>query len=326
MKNPTDAVLLLFVCCLPLLAGVGGCANPHHRTSHEKRHESVIKDVSVKLVANPNDPELLVARGTAYWCAGQLGRTLSDMKQAYERSLSDFNRAIGIDPENREAYRGRAKANFLLDKTEEGRADQKRYIALAPEEYVRDESSKGLGYVSRDNDTFILPVTGFCFADRELILGSTTAAQAQEMLPPETASERISPVVGKITKPRIGKVAGVIDNVRLRYRPNAFPFAFLIFDKNDKLVVVYLVQSMQFDIKDPIHPFDLQIGPKKLEKVEELMRKYQFTEIYRDGWQKTMRADITPCVTVDIKMPTTPEPDPSYVSYVLEYIYTCDTD
>ena len=75
-----------------------------------------------------------------------------------------------------------------------------------------------------------------------------------------------------------------------------------------------------------------RIGRKRFEKYQDLMRQYQFTEVYRDkkhlkyGYEfgyKTMRADITPCVTLDIGMRIVPKS--TTVMYVTEYIYTCPT-
>ena len=69
-----------------------------------------------------------------------------------------------------------------------------------------------------------------------------------------------------------------------------------------------------------------KIARKRHEKYRDLMRQYQFAEVYRqtilDDY-KVMRAEITPCVTVDISVPV--EPEPTLVMYNVEYIYTCPT-
>ena len=67
----------------------------------------------------------------------------------------------------------------------------------------------------------------------------------------------------------------------------------------------------------------------RLERYQDLMRRHPFVEVYRESdtvWdaKKTLRAEITPCVTVDIAVPIEPSIYDS-VTYIIDYIYTCPT-
>jgi hypothetical protein len=182
-----------------------------------------------------------------------------------------------------------------------------------------------------------------------LILGSTTKTQAVKILPPPPWNYAYAdgPIpVYRPTKPRIGKVGKVVDSARYNYKTQIeqyFPLKhwrdlLLVFDKNNKLIVIrtydtiFLTGLRSFSLDEIGNERLKQIAHKRYEKYQDLMRQHQFTEVYRDsehatyGYKysdKTMRAEITPCVTVDITVPI--EPSSKSVLYTLEYIYTCPT-
>lgn len=332
MMNFTVAVPLLSL-CLTLMLGIGGCTTlllgKSYHGFHDERHRRVITDTTAMLERNPNDAELYVARGKAYYCRLQ-----------YKEALSDFNRAIGIDSENAAAYRLRGITSKIVDfqalevktlpYTHKGyEADTKKADILEPRK-LDEEINQGFGYISNITNEFIYPVTGDCVAESYLILGSTTTTQVAEMLPPPQwpgIGTAIYPVY-KPTKSRIGKVGKVVDNARYRFTPEKPWRMELVFDINDKLVVIWTIDSMTIGFGDERQR---KIGRKRLEKYRDLMRQHQFVEVYkvyRDTGdtmfdKKTLRAEITPCVTVDIAVPL--KPQSTYVIYSVEYIYTCPT-
>jgi len=321
--------------------GIGGCAElllgKSYHGFHEERQGKIITDITSKLERNPYDAELYVVRGKAYSCIRQ-----------YEKALSDFNRAIEIDPENAAAYRGRGPAAQKVDYKKIGNdnspennlkrtrvfkkreADINKSNILNPGK-LDEEINQGFGYISKTTNELIYPVAGDCVAENDLILGSTTKTQVAEMIPPQwnTVGTNIYPVY-KPTKPRMGKVGEVVENARYWFKPVEPWRMRLVFDKNDKLVVIQYVDTMSFYESFPER--SKKISRMRLEKYRDLIRQHQFTEVYRDaehavyGYEyrdKTMRGEITPCVTVDITVPI--EPRSTSVTYVIEYIYTCPT-
>lgn len=321
--------------CLSLMFGLGGCTTLNFWRSyedfHDERHGRVITDTTAKLERDPYDAGLYVARGKAYYC-----------KRQYEKALSDFNQAIEIDSENAEAYRGRGSASKMVDYqalavkrapyTHKGHVEDTKKADILEPGKLDEDINQGFGYISNVTSEFIYPVTGVCFAGIDLILGSTTKTLAAEMLPPDPYYAYGPTPVYRPAKPRIGKVGKVVDNARYNYEPyieQYFSYGpldslLLVFDNNDKLVVIRSFDSMFLNglgnerLK--------KIARKRHEKYRDLMRQYQFAEVYRETIlddYKVMRAEITPCVTVDISVPV--EPEPTLVMYNVEYIYTCPT-
>jgi len=342
MKFPGSVPLLSL--CLLLMFGIGGCAElllgKSYQDFHNERHERTIVGTTAKLEKNTYDAGLYVTRGWAYFCAHK-----------YEKALSDFSRAIAIDPENAAAYRGRGNASRAADfqAPPDGviRHPHKGYVAdinkaniLEPGK-LDEEINQDFGYVSNVTSEFIYPVPGACFAEIDLILGSTTTTQAAEMLPPKPYDAYGPVPVYRPTKPLIGKVGQVVANVRYKYAPNlSLPYTgvtnrslLLVFDKNDKLVVIRNIDAMLLKgigtmLDDLGNERLKKISRERYKKYRDLMRQHQFSEVYRETILhelKVMRAEITPCVTVDISVPAEPEPEPASVIYIVEYIYTCST-
>ena len=339
--NLADGTPLLSLSLL-LMIGIGGCASYSYKDFHDDRHGRVITEATIKLEINPRDAGLYATRGRAYYC-----------RREYEKALSDFNRAIEMDPNNAIAYRGRGIASKIVDR----RALPKSSVISGPHEgFVADtnkanlldlerleaEINQGFGYISNVTNEFIYPVTGYCIKGTiNLILGSTTTTQAAEMLPPKDfTSHGARAFRGKGDKPRIGKVGKVVDNARSFYKTDydTLPSVTLIFDMNDKLLVIRHVDSMRLEKINDINQSKaanerlLRIERKRFEKYRDLMSRYQMTEVYRDkkhpkyGYEysdKTMRAEITPCVILDITTPIVPKS--TSVMYITEYIYTCPT-
>jgi len=315
--------------------GIGGCAElllgRSYQDFHNERHERTIASTTTKLEKNTYDAGLYVTRGWAYYCVSQ-----------YENALSDFNRAIEIDSENAAAYRGRGITSKVVDfqalaiptmpYTHKGYIeDTKKADRLKPEK-LDEEINQGFRYISNVSNEFIYPVAGDCVAESNLILGSTTKTQAVEMLPPAFYYRYGAAAVYRPTKPLIGKVGKVVDNAKYKYEPEIGgtyfklyqPNLLLVFDKNNKLVVIRIGHLMP--LTETGDERSRQIGRKRLEKYRDLMRQYQFAEVYRETiWTdlKVMRAEIAPCVTADISVPV--EPRSTFVTYVVEYIYTCST-
>ena len=341
---------LLLSLCLLLMLGLGGCTS--YVSFHDERHRRVITDTTAMLERNSYDAGLYVARGRAYVCKGKRDPDRPDAIKAYEKALSDFNRAIEIDSENAGAYRGRGLARYhvnpyvvlptgrkaiITPQTHKGYAEDTKKADMLNPGKLDEEINQGFGYISNVTNEFIYPVTGYCVAGTSnLILGSTTTTQAAEMLPPDdyTSSHGARALTGKVTKPRIGKVGKVIDNVRSFYSTayDTLPSALdLIFDKNDKLVVIRNIDSMLSSSEEDTYESIYEINPERLKKIgrmrrekyRDFMRKHQFAEVYRDDREKTMRAEITPCVTVDISVPSDPNSD--FFIFGTEYIYTCPT-
>jgi tetratricopeptide (TPR) repeat protein len=337
-------IALLLSLCLSLILGIGGCSN---RGFHDERQGKVITDTTAILERSPYDAELYVTRGTAYYCIRE-----------YEKALSDFNRAIEIDSKNAAAYRLRGMTSVNVDYQalpddpdivitshfyKGKRADTDKAYLLDPG--ILDEAiNRGFGYFSKNSNEFIYPVAGDCVAKSNLILGSTTTRQVEHMFPPPRF-----PGIGSAmlharnpTKPRIGKVGKVVDNARYYFEPDydhtydeTNPSVTLVFDMNNTLVVISSLDSMttNYHYDDYLGKTGseriLRIGRMRLEKYHDLMRQNQFTEVYRDKEypsKKTLRAEITPCVTVDIEVPIEPEPEAAYVLYGVDYIYTCQTN
>jgi len=332
----------LLLLSLLLTLGIGGCASYSYKEFHDERHGRVITDATKKLEGNPHDAGLYASRGKAFFCT-----------RRYEKAIADFNKAIEIDPINAMAYRGRGIASRIVDNQalpagsvingpHKGFVEDTNTANILDPGWLDAEINQGFGYISNVTNEFIYPVTGYCVeGTRDLILGSTTTTQAAEMLPPKDfTSHGARRFTGKGDKPRIGKVGKVVENVRSFYKADygTLPEVTMIFDKNDKLVVIRNVDQMHLDKGFNIHLGKAgnerlgRIGRKRFEKYQDLMRQYQFTEVYRDkkdlkyGYEfsdKTMRAEITPCVTLDIGMRIVPKS--TTVMFVTEYIYTCPT-
>ena len=327
---------------LCLVFGIGGCTTLLFGRSyleyHDQRFGKVIEETTAKLVTNPNDAELYIARGRAHYC-----------KREYQEALSNFKRAVVLDPDNAEAYRGRGMSSKVVDFQSPADGviryphlgyvtDTNRANALQPER-LEKEINQDFGYISQTTNEFVFPVTGFCIEPLDLILGSSTKKQAAEALPPDWYNQFGPVPVYKPTKPRIGKVGKVVENARYKYEPDLHPEyrpekvrrLLLVFDRNDKLVVIRVVDSMHLSgfgkMLDEVGNERLKlIARKKYEKYQNLMFGNQFKEAYREniaGESKVMRGEISPCVTVDISVPVKPRPD--YVIYTVEYIYTCPT-
>ena len=340
MMNFSFSVPLLSLFLL-LMFGIGGCAElllgKSYHGFHGELQGKIITDTTAKLERNPYDAELYVVRGKAYSCITQ-----------YEKALSDFNRAIEIDPENAAAYRGRGSVAPVVDNKIIGNehspennlksirvfkkkeADINKANILNPGK-LDEEVNQGFGYISKTTNEFIYPVAGDCVAENDLILGSTTKTQVAEMIPPiwGTIGTNIYPIY-KPTKPRIGKVGKVVKNARYKFKPLHPWIMSLIFDKNDKLTVIQYVETLYYkdielDERFPNRNQFNKINRLRLEKFQDLMRQYQFAEAYRESATKgrhatkTLRAEITPCVTIDIEVPI--EPSLDMVSYIIDYIY-----
>ena len=323
---------LILSLCMPFLLGLGGCRN--YQAFHDERHRRIITDTTAKLERKTYDAGLYTSRGWAYYCVNQ-----------YEKAISDFNRAIEIDSENASAYKGRGITSKIIDyQALEVKGvpyhhngyveDTKKADRLEPGK-LEEETNQGFGYISNVSNEFIYPVSGDCFAESNLILGSTTKTQAVEMLPSNWWYKYGATRVYRPTKPSIGKVGKVVKNARYLYQPEIGgkyftlyqPVLILVFDKKNKLVVIRTSQMMS--LTGSMDEREMQIARKRKEKFQDLMRQHQFTEVYRDEenpkyGEKTMRAEITPCLTVDIEVPI--EPDSDYLKYTtIEYIYTCPT-
>jgi len=149
----------------------------------------------------------------------------------------------------------------------------------------------------------------------DLILGQTTLKQALQIMPPwpgyppkplpREAFEEGEPGLLE----RLGKVGEVLKRAKKGYNPMKAMYI-LIFDKNEKLVIV------QRDFLDK----------EEKEEVEKIYDQYrhQLKEVYKDTEVVRMQGEIQPCITLevflDIKKPKSGEP------FRAGYIFTCPTN
>ncbi|WP_417347198.1 tetratricopeptide repeat protein [Ferrimonas sp.] len=345
MNNPVFANRTACLGTLLVLWTVG-CSSRSYIDFHDERHGRVIAEATVRLEANPEDPELFATRGRAYFCTRQ-----------YHRAITDFSRAIALDPDNANAYRGRGRARRIIDHQALATgaiisaahpgfvADTDKANRLDPARYEA-EVNQGFGYFSETSGEFLYPIRGYCIDGvQELRLGSTTANQAAQLLPLDRfTSHGARRFLGKRSqaeKPRIGKVGPVVDRVRSFYEieSDSLPSPTLIFDQRDRLVVIRNVDSMftgtvvDRNLGEAGNERMMRIEAERLEKYHALMRSHRFTEVYRDEKHpeygdrysnKTLRAELTPCVILDITLPIIL--NSGFVIYDTEYIYVCPTN
>ncbi|WP_415903474.1 hypothetical protein ACMXYR_07105 [Neptuniibacter sp. QD29_5] len=326
---------------LIMMVNMSGCTNlllgKSYVNFHAERHKKVVIEIAAKLQKGTLDSDSYIERGWAYFCLKE-----------YEKALSDFSYAIELDSSNPFAYIGRGNSRRALDfqsppdgiishPHKEHGIDLNTANILAPE-LLAQEINKYFGYLSNNN--FIFPVSGYCFPKNSLVLGSAEILQVMEKLPPVAYKNAFGAIpVYKPTKPQIGKVGQVVQRAKSKYSVEiVLPYSIgnrktllLVFDKNDKLIVIRLLDTMFLNGKNTMIDYSgnerlKKIGRGRFNKYKSLVQKYPFKEIYRETFlyeYKTLRADVTPCITIDISVPV--EPELGIVTYIIEYIYTCLT-
>ncbi len=147
----------------------------------------------------------------------------------------------------------------------------------------------------------------------DLVLGQTTLKQALQIMPPwpgyppkPLPREQFEKAAPELE--HLGKVGEVLKRAKKGYNPMKAMYI-LIFDKNEKLVIV------QRDFLDK-------------EEKEEVGKIYdqhrnQLKEVYRDSEVERMQGEIQPCITLevflDIKKLKSGEP------FRAGYVFTCPT-
>lgn len=149
----------------------------------------------------------------------------------------------------------------------------------------------------------------------DLVLGQTTLKQALQIMPPwpgyspkplpREQFEKAEPGLLE----RLGKVGEVLKRAKKGYNPMKAMYI-LIFDKNEKLVIV------QRDFSDK----------EEIEEVGKIYDQYrhQLKEVYKDSEIVRMQGEIQPCITLEVFLDT--KKLKSGEPFRTGYIFTCPTN
>jgi len=106
---------------IALLLGVPAAFADARTDCYEKRGEAAIRACTEAILRDPKDAVSYVNRAFEYL-----------QKADYARAVSDYSRAIEIEPERWDAFQGRAWAHLKMNKAAEGLLDAERSLALKP--------------------------------------------------------------------------------------------------------------------------------------------------------------------------------------------------
>ncbi len=121
----TAESILKFSTVVALSIFIAGCSSSSSNLSVESNaplgNKGNIASLTQVIKKNPQDPNALNLRGTAY----------AQIRQ-YDNALKDFNSAISINPNYYQAYNNRALLYYKTKKYERAMADYNEAIRLAP--------------------------------------------------------------------------------------------------------------------------------------------------------------------------------------------------
>ena len=196
---------------------------------------------------------------------------------------------------------------------EAGTAEPQTKAESPTQQHYDDYINRGFGYVSEVNNQFIFPAVDMGKKRREgdLILGITTMEQAAKMLAawpgygprPESFKEKKYPK---------GKISTVFQKVKYAYNPMVPGDLSLAFDKNQRLISIHVLFQGQGRSEE---------AGRKQQQIRDMMRQYRFEEVYHDQNESMMQGEITPCVSVNVYVPSNTE----IPITIITYYFTCST-